>query len=190
MAPRRFSASQPGCINASARQLMGLLPFCGAASINASANGPRSSSMCLTSKALAFALRPPDLFPNIQSDLFSNAETDLKTPERMMAKVSPKLAALLDEACGAARMPWSAPVAEVNALLFHNKANWLPAEERECLRAAFCAESGQVEVSRLCHRPHSFQCSFTCGCPRSAIMPTRVRHSTGACPCSAVWCIL
>jgi len=110
----------------------------------------------LTSKALAFALRPPDLFPNVQSELFSNAETDLKTPERMVAKVSPKLAALLDEACGAARMPWSAPVAEVNALLFHNKANWLPAEERECLRAAFCAESARLKSAGYATAPIPF----------------------------------
>jgi len=34
------------------------------------------------------------------------------------------------------------------------------------------------------------QCSFTPGAAREETRPATVRHSTGACPCSADWCIL
>jgi hypothetical protein len=96
-------------------------------------------------EVMTFAIRQPDLFPPAQPDLLANAEPDLQTPERMMAMVRPKLAALLAEARAAERMPWTAQVAEVNALLFHNMANWLPAEEKESLRAAFRAELARLK---------------------------------------------
>ncbi len=64
----------------------------------------------------------------------------------MVAFVRPKLAALLAEARGASRMPWTAQVAEVNAIIFHNMANWLPPEERDALRSAFREEFARLKA--------------------------------------------
>ncbi|MDE2583726.1 MAG: hypothetical protein KGL52_18980, partial [Rhodospirillales bacterium] len=61
-------------------------------------------------------------------------------PETMRARVRPRLAALLAEAKSAAENPWSPQRTRVVAFLFHNMANWLPADERDAQRAEFVAE--------------------------------------------------
>lgn len=53
----------------------------------------------------------------------------------------------MDEARAAASMPWDAQRAEVNAVVFHNMANWLPAPERDMLRAAFRAEMDRLQAA-------------------------------------------
>jgi hypothetical protein len=88
--------------------------------------------------------RQDDLFAAPQANLFDGVPDDPQSPERMQAMVRPRLDRLLAEARAAVRMPWSAQVAEVNAMLFHNMAAWLPEPEREPLRAAF-----RVELARL-----------------------------------------
>ena len=93
------------------------------------------------------AIRQPDLFAPAQPDLLADAAPDPQSPERMIAFVRPKLAALLSEARGAARMPWAAQAAEVNAIVFHNMANWLPLEERDALRAAFREEFARLKAA-------------------------------------------
>ena len=40
--------------------------------------------------------------------------------------------------------PWPPQRAEVNAILFHQMAGWLPEDEREELRAAFRAELARL----------------------------------------------
>ena len=93
------------------------------------------------------AIRQPDLFAPAQPDLLADATPDPQSPERMVAFVRPKLAALLAEARGASHMPWTAQVAEVNAIIFHNMANWLPPEERDALRAAFREEFTRLKAA-------------------------------------------
>lgn len=88
--------------------------------------------------------RQPDLFGTPQPDLFDGAAPPAQTAERMQGLVRPRLAALLAEARAAERMPWTPQAAEVNALLFHNMANWLPEAERDSLRAAFRAELARL----------------------------------------------
>ena len=92
--------------------------------------------------------RQPDLFANPQGDLFDALPPPAYTPERMAPIVRPRLAALLAEARAAARMPWDAQRAEVNAVIFHQMANWLPPEERDELRAAFQSELGRLRARR------------------------------------------
>ena len=93
------------------------------------------------------AIRQPDLFAPAQPDLLADAAPDPQSPERMVAFVRPKLEALLAEARGAVRMPWPAQAAEVNAIVFHNMANWLPPEERDALRAAFLEEFARLKAA-------------------------------------------
>lgn len=85
-------------------------------------------------------IRQPDLFGTPQGDLFSAHDPAPQSPDRMQALVRPRLAALLAEVRGADRLPWDAQKAAVNAILFHNMANWLPANERDAQRAAFRSE--------------------------------------------------
>jgi len=80
--------------------------------------------------------RQPDLFATTE-DLDAPPAFD---PENMARKVRPRLAALLFEAQNAVRMPWNEQRTRVNALMFHNMANWLPPEERDTLRAQFVRE--------------------------------------------------
>jgi hypothetical protein len=71
--------------------------------------------------------RQPDLF-----DALPPAPTVPKLPY-----IRERLHALLTTARAASMMPWDAQGARVNAMLFHNMANWLPEAERDELRAAF-----------------------------------------------------
>ena len=80
--------------------------------------------------------RQPDLFPTTAA-IDAPAALD---PETMRARVRPRLAALLAEARAAAENPWTAERTRVHAHLFHNMANWLPAAERDAVRAAFVVE--------------------------------------------------
>ncbi len=92
--------------------------------------------------------RQPDLFGNPQGDLFDGLAPPGHTPERMAPIVRPRLAALLAEARAATRMPWDAQNTEVNAIIFHQMANWLPPEERDEMRAAFLAELDRLRAIR------------------------------------------
>lgn len=87
------------------------------------------------------AIRQPDLFPTT-ADLNAPVPVDAAAME---AQIRPRLAVLLAEALAATCMPWAEERARVNAILFHNMANWLPETEREAMRAAFreqCARLG------------------------------------------------
>lgn len=85
-------------------------------------------------------IRQADLFPTTASV----AEPPVFDPKRMEAAVRPRLSRLLAEARAASRMPWDEQRVGVHAELFHNMANWLPAAERDALRAAF-----EKELERL-----------------------------------------
>ncbi len=80
----------------------------------------------------------PDLF-----DALPPAST-APAPETIRAR----LHALLETARTAAKMPWEPQRERVNALLFHNMANWLPEAERDALRAAFTAELDRLRAAR------------------------------------------
>ena len=82
---------------------------------------------------------------NRHPNLFDGEELQAPDPERLAAHARQRMATLLDEIRAADAMPWDAQRAEVNALVFHNMANWLPAPERDALRAAF-----RAEMERLC----------------------------------------
>ncbi len=96
---------------------------------------------------------------NRQLDLFpTTAAIDAPPaldPESMRARVRPRLAALLAEARAAAENPWTAERTRVHAHIFHNMATWLPAAERDSLRAAFVVELirlGQREAADAARR--------------------------------------
>lgn len=93
------------------------------------------------------ANRQPDLFAPRQADLLGAHDPYPQTPEAASLRVRPRLHALLAEARAATRMPWSAKDARVNAIVFHNSANWLPAAERDALRAAFRAELDRLAAA-------------------------------------------
>ncbi len=83
---------------------------------------------------------------NRQADLFT-AQADLFDRYARPASPGPtpddirrRLTSLLSMARAAEHMPWDQRRARVNALLFHNMANWLPALERDAFRAAFTEE--------------------------------------------------
>jgi hypothetical protein len=78
----------------------------------------------------------PDLFATT-ADINQAPALDPASMERM---TRPRLSALLEEARQADSLPWDEQRTRVNALLFHNMANWLPVSERDSLRAAFVRE--------------------------------------------------
>jgi len=86
---------------------------------------------------------------NRQGELLSSLESaaEAHSPERVASRVRPRLHALLAEARAAARTPWSEQDTRVNAIVFHNMANWLPEAEREALRAAFRAELDRLSAA-------------------------------------------
>ena len=83
--------------------------------------------------------------PSSQRDLFA-VQPDLldalpaRDPTPPLHVIRARLGALLATARAADRIPWDDQRARVNALLFHNMANWLPAAERDDLRTAFARE--------------------------------------------------
>jgi hypothetical protein len=86
-----------------------------------------------------------------QPNLFDGEEFQAPDPERLAALALQRMTTLLDEIRAADSMPWDAQRAEVNALVFHNMANWLPAPERNALRAAFRTEMERLDAT---HRPN------------------------------------
>lgn len=95
--------------------------------------------------------RQPDLFPTTAA-IDAPAALD---PETMRARVRPRLAALLAEARAAEENPWTAERTRVHAHIFHNMANWLPAAERDAVRAAFVVELirlGEGEIAAIAAR--------------------------------------
>ena len=75
---------------------------------------------------------------------------DLLPPEDYTPKpevIGARLLAMLASARNAARMPWPAQEAEVNATIFPQMAQWLPEPEREELRAAFAAEMARLRAA-------------------------------------------
>jgi hypothetical protein len=89
-----------------------------------------------------------------QTDLFATT-ADVRQavtldPASMERMTRPRLAALLEEARQAETLPWNEQRTPVNALLFHNMSNWLPAPQRNRLRAAFVAELARLRGIRSC----------------------------------------
>ena len=82
-----------------------------------------------------------DLLPS-QPDLLDQVPAERATPSQ--DTIRQRLQALLVTARSAERMPWDASRARVNALLFHNMANWLPQPERDALRTAFAQEIARL----------------------------------------------
>lgn len=80
-----------------------------------------------------------------QKNLFDDHPPGLADPSPDM--IRQRLQALLATAQGAARMPWDAQRARVNAHLFHNMANWLPEPERDALREAFTQELERLRAA-------------------------------------------
>ena len=91
--------------------------------------------------------RQPDLFGLPQADLFDGYSPAEPPEGRLAATARQRLTALLAEARAAARMPWDPQKAEVNALIFHHMANWLPAGERDTLRTEFRAELARLRAA-------------------------------------------
>lgn len=91
--------------------------------------------------------RQPDLLGLPQADLFDGYSPAEPPEGRLAAAARQRLTALLAEVRAAARMPWDAQKAEVNALIFHNMANWLPPSERDALRDAFRAELARLRAA-------------------------------------------
>jgi len=89
-------------------------------------------------------MRQSDLFP-VQPDLLDGLPPAGSAPSP--EAIRKRLEALLATARGAERMPWDEPRARVNAILFHNMANWLPAAERDKLRAAFAEELERLRAT-------------------------------------------
>lgn len=58
-----------------------------------------------------------------------------------------RLDALLAAVRAADRMPWDEQQAGINALVFHNTANWLPPAEANALRAAFAQELDRLRTA-------------------------------------------
>ncbi len=89
------------------------------------------------------ATRQADLFAP-QPDLFDAIPQvpSGPAPEAIRARL------LLETARAAAKMPWEPQRERVNALLFHNMANWLPEPERDALRAAFTIELDRLRAAR------------------------------------------
>jgi hypothetical protein len=83
--------------------------------------------------------------PSSQHDVFA-VQSDLldglpqRDPAPPLDVIRARLSALLTTAQAAERLPWDPQRARVNALLFHNMANWLPPGERDDLRAAFAQQ--------------------------------------------------
>jgi hypothetical protein len=65
----------------------------------------------------------------------------------MPAVVRPRLQALLAELQSAARNPWNTQRTGVHCILFQQMTNWLPAEERDELRAAFGAQLERLGIA-------------------------------------------
>ncbi len=91
------------------------------------------------------ATRQADLFAP-QPDLFDAIPQTQAGPAAETVRA--RLHALLGTARAAAKMPWEPQRERVNALLFHNMANWLPEAERDDLRAAFTAELDRLRAVR------------------------------------------
>lgn len=80
-----------------------------------------------------------------QTDMFDDYGATSLDPTH--DEIRKRLHAMLTTARAAARMPWDARRARVNALLFHNMANWLPEHERDSLRAAFTRELERLRAA-------------------------------------------
>jgi hypothetical protein len=78
----------------------------------------------------------PDLFPTTAGI----DQAPALDPASMEQRARPRLVALLEEARKADTLPWNEERTRINSHLFHNSANWLPAAERDTLRAAFVRE--------------------------------------------------
>ena len=83
------------------------------------------------------------LFGEDANRLAAPAQTFLPDPEVIRRRLN----ALLDQARGAATMPWSSRDARMWQTIFPNMANWLPDEEANQLRLAFTHEIERLKTS-------------------------------------------
>lgn len=82
-----------------------------------------------------------------QTDLFAAASPACPPPVPTPETVRPRLLTLLREVQEAETMPWRPTHLRAMELVFHNMANWLPADERDRLRAGFAAEIARLRAS-------------------------------------------
>ena len=86
-----------------------------------------------------------------QPDLFAGVEPpkpQKPAPGSYVApeEVRPTLQKTLAEARAAATMPWSARQTQYWRVVFPQMCNWLPAEERDRMRAEFAAELQRLDA--------------------------------------------
>lgn len=97
----------------------------------------------------------PDLFGHptgpAQQSLFGEEANRLNAPVQTFLPdpevIRRRLNALLDQARGAATMPWSSRDARMWQTIFPNMANWLPDEEANQLRLAFTHEIERLKTA-------------------------------------------
>jgi len=61
-----------------------------------------------------------------------------------LSMIRERLGTMLDTARQAEHLPWTGRRLEVIRIVFHQMANWLPAPERETMRAEFLAELARL----------------------------------------------
>ncbi len=93
-----------------------------------------------------------DLFGHGQQSLFGDGEgriPHVRQPDIAPSpdRVRQKLHAALDQARGAARMPWTEKEARVWEIVFPNMANWLPEDEANQLRFEFAREIERLKLA-------------------------------------------
>jgi hypothetical protein len=86
----------------------------------------------------------PDLFAS-QPDLLVPAAKASYAPS--LATVRSELGKVLEKARIAKDMPWTTKEVAFWKTVFPQMTNWLPAEEAECMRAAFRAEIERLEAA-------------------------------------------
>ncbi len=94
-----------------------------------------------------------DLFGHgpAQGSLFGSGDDRLQAPARHYLpdpeKVRQRLAALLEKARSAEKMPWSERDARMWQIVFPNMANWLPDDEAAQLRFEFAQEMERLTAA-------------------------------------------
>ncbi len=81
-----------------------------------------------------------------QIDLFANGRAATSIPQTPDPdEIRKRLTTVLQQLRNADRMPWNPAQVRSWKHVFHNMANWLPADEREKLRRDFTAEMERLQ---------------------------------------------